>query len=290
MKKPPSRNILLACKARHERATALGEEIGTWLRRQGHRATVITAEQDSPAYGQEDLDFVVVLGGDGTMLGVARRLVGRGVPVLGINFGRVGFLTDAQPDQWQDKLVECLYGDEPVRACMALTWSVTRQGGVLASGHGVNDVVLSRGSLARLVSMEIAVNGVRMGALRSDGVIVCTPIGSSGYSVSAGGPLLYPSMEALGFVPICPFLNTIAPMVFDGNTSLTMEILHGSTDCYLTADGQEGMLLERGDVVRVGGLPAAVQFMGEGTCFFERLRSRGFVLQGAPGGLGGGLA
>jgi NAD+ kinase len=222
MKKPPSRNILLVCKARHERATALGEEIGTWLRRQGHRATVITAEQDSPAYGQEDLDFVVVLGGDGTMLGVARRLVGRGVPVLGINFGRVGFLTDAQPDQWQDKLVECLYGDEPVRACMALTWSVTRQGGVLASGHGVNDVVLSRGSLARLVSMEIAVNGVRMGALRSDGVIVCTPIGSSGYSVSAGGPLLYPSMEALGFVPICPFLNTIAPMVFDGNTSLTM--------------------------------------------------------------------
>ena len=138
MKKPPSRNILLVCKARHAQALALGEEIGAWLRQQGHRASVITAEKDSPAYAQEDLSFVTVLGGDGTMLGVARRLVGRKVPVLGINFGRVGFLTDAQPEQWQDKLVECLHGDEPVRACMALTWSVTRQGKDLAHGHGVN--------------------------------------------------------------------------------------------------------------------------------------------------------
>ena len=122
-----------------------------------------------------------------------------------------------------------------------------------------------------------------MGSLRSDGVILCTPVGSSGYSVSAGGPLLYPSMDAIGFTPVCPFLNTISPMVFPGNTDIQLQVLRGSTDCYITVDGQEGQKLEKGDVLRVSGWSGAVQFLGEGASFFERLRSRGFVLQGSAG-------
>ena len=276
------RHILLVCKARHERAAQLGEEIGAWLEARGHNAHMVEAGQDSSLYSGR-LDFVVVLGGDGTMLGVARRLVGRDVPVLGINFGRVGFLTDAQPENWREKLTECLDGHKPVRFCMALKWSLTRDGQEVKAGAAVNDVVVSRGALARLVCLDVRVDGQRMGSLRSDGIILCTPVGSSGYSVSAGGPLLYPTMDAIGFTPVCPFLNTISPMVFPGSTNIELQVVRASTDCYLTIDGQEGHTLQKGDLVRISGLSAAVRFMGEGTCFFERLRSRGFVLQGSVG-------
>lgn len=276
-------HVLLVCKARHDRAAELGEEIGAWLKGQGHQADVVEAGQASSFYAADDLDFVVVLGGDGTMLGVARRLVGRNVPVLGINFGRVGFLTDAQPENWREKLEECLQGHELVRSCMALRWSLARDNMVLAEGAAINDVVVSRGSLSRLVCLDIWADGHRMGSLRSDGVILCTPVGSSGYSVSAGGSLLYPSMNAIGFTPVCPFLNTISPMVFPGNADIHIQVLRGSTDCYLTVDGQEGHKLEKGDVLRITGWSDAVQFLGEGSSFFERLRSRGFVLQGSTG-------
>ena len=282
MQNATCRHILLVYKARHEKAAALAGEAALWLRQQGHEVTgVICAGTDSPAYAVTPLDFVVVLGGDGTMLGVARRLVGRKVPVLGINFGRIGFLTDAQPEQWREKLEECLTGTEPVRSCMALDWSLTRHGEIIASGCAVNDVVLSRGSLSRLVLFDVYIAGERLGSLRGDGIIVATPVGSSGYSVSAGGSLLHPSMEAIAITPICPFLNSISPMVFPGNTECTFQILQGSTDCFITVDGQEGQQLDRGDLVTVAGLPNAVHFLGKGTTFFERLRSRGFALQGA---------
>ncbi|MBS6829592.1 MAG: NAD(+)/NADH kinase [Desulfovibrio sp.] len=276
------RHVLLVCKARHERAWELGCEILQWLRAQGHTAVMIEAGHEDAAYAAE-LDFVVVLGGDGTMLGVARRMVGRAVPLFGINFGRVGFLTDAQPEHWEERLLACLKGELAVRTCLALSWKLTRGGSPQAGGSAVNDVVLSRGSLSRLVCVNIAVDGQRMGLLRSDGIILSTPVGSSGYSVSAGGPLLYPGMNAVAFTPICPFLNTISPMVFPGKTVFSMRIEAGSTDCYITVDGQEGQRLEIGDLVEVTGLPAAVRFMGDEISFFERLRTRGFVLERASG-------
>ena len=249
------RHVLLVCKAHHERAWKLGCEILQWLRVHGNMAALIEAGGEDPAY-DEELDFVVVLGGDGTMLGVARRLVGRPVPLFGINFGRVGFLTDAQPDHWEERLKACLRGDLPLRACLALRWKLTRGGRLEAGGAAVNDVVLSRGSLSRLVCVNITVDGQRMGLLRSDGVILSTPVGSSGYSVSAGGPLLYPGMNAVGLTPICPFLNTISPMVFPGATVFRMRIESGSTDCYITVDGQEGQQLEIGDLVAVSNAGA----------------------------------
>ena len=127
-----------------------------------------------------------VLGGDSTMLGVARRMVGRSVPLFGINFGRVG-LTDAQAEHWEERLVACLKGELAVRTCLALSWKLTRGSHHPASGSAVNDVVLSRGSLSAWSAWNITVDGQRMGLLRSDRIILSTPVGSSGYSVSAGG-------------------------------------------------------------------------------------------------------
>lgn len=276
------RHVLLVCKVHHERAWKLGCEILQWLRIRGHVATLIEAGGHEAAY-DEELDFVIVLGGDGTMLGVARRLAGRPVPLFGINFGKVGFLTDAQPDHWEERLTACLKGEMPSRACLALRWRLMRGGRPAAGGTAVNDVVLSRGALSRLVCVNITVDGQGMGLLRSDGVILSTPVGSSGYSVSAGGSLLYPGMNAVALTPICPFLNTISPMVLPGATVFCMRIEAGSTDCYITVDGQEGQQLEIGDLVEVTGVPAAVHFMGDEVSFFERLRTRGFVLERASG-------
>lgn len=133
------RHVLLVCKARHERAWELGCEILQWLRAQGHTAVMIEAGYEDSAYAAE-LDFVVVLGGDGHHAGVARRMVGRSVPLFGINFGRVGFLTDAQPEHWEERLVACLKGELAVRTCLALSWKLTRGGSLQAGGSAVNDL------------------------------------------------------------------------------------------------------------------------------------------------------
>ena len=284
MEQSQSRHILLVCKAHNLRAAVLGREMAAWLEERGHRATCLEAGVDSPAYELPDLDFAVVLGGDGTMLGVARRVARRRLPLLGINFGRVGYLADVQPENWRQGLAECLDGRAPIREHMALHWELRRKGEVISEGSAINDVVLSRAAMARLVSMDICVDKRHMCTLRSDGVLIFTPLGSSGYSVSAGGPLLHPSLEALVFTPICPFLNTIPPMVFPCERHFRMKLLPGTTESYLTVDGQEGEMLEVGDLLDVTGDVGAIRFLGNGTPFFERLRTRGFV---TPVGTGG---
>ena len=279
-----SRHIHLVVKASSDEALALSQEISHWLCEQGHTASVSRAGDDAPAYADPNLALVVVLGGDGTMLGVARRLVGSRIPLLGINFGRVGFLAELQPDSWRSGLESCLEGKMPLRPVSALRWRLVRRGREAARGHAINDVVLSRSSMSRLVSLRIDVDDEHMCDLRSDGVILSTAIGSSGYSVSAGGPLLYSSLRSMVFTPLCPFLNTIPAMVFPGKALFTLEVLPNSTESYLTVDGQEGILLSHGDTVEVTSVDDAVFFAGAEVPFFERLRTRGFVTNFATGG------
>ena len=272
--------VLLVHKARHRKALELAREVERWLAARGCAVSLVEAGEGGISH-VDAFDCVIVLGGDGTMLGVARSLVGRKIPVMGINFGRVGFLAHAQPEQWEEKLTACLEGAIPICPSLALTWEVRRGGQSLERGAAVNDIVLSRSALARLVCVDIAVNGESMGLLRSDGLIISTPVGSSGYSVSAGGPLLYSCMDAVVLTPICPFLNTISPLVFPAEFVLRLRIEAGSTDCCLTVDGQEGLALELEDVIEVSGLPRGVHFVGTPCNFIDRLQKRGFVLESA---------
>ncbi|MDR1660243.1 MAG: NAD(+)/NADH kinase [Desulfovibrio sp.] len=272
-----SRRVLLVCKAGHERAFSCAGDLLSWLRCRGHAAEMIVAGSDSELYYAPDLFLVIVLGGDGTMLSVARRLIGLTVPLLGVNFGRVGFLTDVQPENCRSHIKACLEGNETVRSHMALRWSVVRSGNAEAGGVAVNDVVLSHGELARLISVDISVNGQRVGGFRGDGLVLSTPLGSSGYCVSAGGPLIQPDFDAFILTPVCPFLHTAPPIVFHGSAVFAIRILRGSTQCCITADGQEGHALRIGDLLQVAGLPGAVRLMGRETSFLERLHSRGFI-------------
>lgn len=270
--------ILLIHKTSHKGARSLAEQISHWLEAHGCSVTVREARRDDDIpYAQQDC--VIVLGGDGTMLGVARKLAGKNIPLLGVNFGRVGFLADAQPATWEKALSQCLQGTLPTRPCLALQWSLVRNGSPIANGFATNDVVVSRGSLARLCCFNIFANNQSVGLLRSDGLILSTPIGSSGYNASAGGSLLYCDMNAIALTPVCPFMNTISHMVFPGDIKFKIHIESGSTDCFLTIDGQEGDRLLVGDQIYVTGLPGGILFLGTGHSYFDRLRNRTSVFK-----------
>ena len=244
-------------------------------------AASLKGRSNRPGHPRAELgamcDLAIVLGGDGTILGVARKVVGLEIPLVCINFGRVGFLSDIEPEDWEKGLEEVLDTDY-CRRTTALAWQLTRYGHVVGKGFAVNDVVLSRAAMARLVCADIFVNNELMGSVRADGFLLSTPIGSSGYSVGAGGPLLSPEIRGVAFVPICPFLNTIPPMVFPCATIFRFELKPGTTESYLTVDGQEGQLMQTHDILEVQSIADAVLFKGRGISFLERLRTRSFIL------------
>ncbi|MDO5483650.1 MAG: NAD(+)/NADH kinase [Desulfovibrionaceae bacterium] len=274
MQNTESAHILLISKAGHSGAAALCQEIVHWLHTQGHRVTSIEAGYDDPAYALP-VELAVVLGGDGTMLGVCRRMVGNRAPILGINFGRIGFLTEVQPGEWQSQITACLAGRQAPNGYPALWWRLVRAGSEHAKGTAVNDLVLGRGSLSRLIGLDVAVDGHWLGYLRCDGLILSTPLGSSGYCVSAGGALLCPGVAALSLTPICPFRKGISPMVFPDTAVFSMRM---DSAGYITLDGQEGLALETGDVVEAGCLPDAIHIIRDEASFFERLRKKGLML------------
>lgn len=274
-----SPDVLVVCKARHASALELGREVLDWLGGRGLAASLCEAGSGGKGVGT-DLPLpclcAVILGGDGTILGVARRFAFTGVPLFGINFGRVGFLTNADPGNWRQRLATALAPETPRRSCLALRWQVLRSGKLLTEGVAVNDVVVGRGALARLLGLQLTLDSCRMGILYCDGLVLCTPVGSSGYSSSAGGAIMHPGMNAVGVTPICPASGSTSPLVLHGSAICQVGIT-ASTEAWLTVDGQEGQMLEGGDEVLVSGAPDGVRFLG-GVRFFERLRVRGFAL------------
>ena len=140
-------------------------------------------------------DAILILGGDGTFVGVGRKLAGLDIPLLGINFGQVGFLTELSAVGWEPALERLLAGKMITRTCLLLAWELLRGGTPIASGHAANDVVVGRGAIARVLPVHVFVDGEDMGVVRSDGVIVSTPLGSSAYALSAHGPLVHPKVQ-----------------------------------------------------------------------------------------------
>lgn len=273
------RNVLIVTKARVPEAAELGQTIARWMQKRCQAVNIVMAEQSSPFYQDPELDLVIILGGDGTILGVARRVFGRKIPLVSINFGRVGFLSDIEPGNWEERLSAILAEGGVYRSLAGLRWKLYRFGHLIHSGTAVNDVVIGRSGMARLVYVDISVNGERMGDVRADGFILGTPMGSSGYCISAGGPLLQTTLNVVNFVPVCPFLNIIPPMVFDCHTVFRFHMLPGTTDSYLTLDGQEGHIVQTNDVIEVECCPDCVRFLGKGISLIERIRTRSLILQ-----------
>ncbi|MCK5881003.1 MAG: NAD(+) kinase [Sinobacterium sp.] len=200
----------------------------------------------------ETCDLVIVVGGDGSMLGAARDLASQGVPVLGINRGGLGFLTDISPDEIEEKVAEVLAGKYTVESRFLLDTIIKRNGEPISKGSAFNDIVVSSGETARMMSFELEIEGQFVYSQRSDGLIVSTPTGSTAYSLSAGGPIMHPTLDALCLVPMFPHSLNARPIMIDGNAEIKIRISEDtSTMPTVTCDGHLNLKARPGDVVYI---------------------------------------
>ena len=197
----------------------------------------------------EQVDLLVVLGGDGTMIGASRFIGVRKVPVLGINFGHLGYLTEFTLEELFSALEELRAGNFQAEARMMFDVSVERDGQIIAQHRALNDAVINQGALARMIEIECFVNGDFVNSFRADGMIVSTPTGSTAYSLSAGGPIVFPSMDAIVITPICPHTLSNRPVIIPGDTTVDLTFKKATDEVMLTIDGQRGVPLTADDKV-----------------------------------------
>jgi len=278
------RSFLVMLRTGDELARSLGHDIVAWLEERHIAATLcehnVCGGLDScPPPSGKPWDMVLVLGGDGTFIGVARACLGLGIPLLGLNLGRVGFLAEGAAD-WTLRLEALLAGEYSLSRRMCLRYRVLRGNESLCSGVAVNDVVVSRGEMARLIRLAVYRAEERVGSMRADGLILSTPTGSTAYGNSAGGPLVHPDMQAFCLTPVCPFLNTFSPMVLPCDEELTIAVEEPRGEVRLTVDGQRSFTLAQGDQVRVRRSQEDLLMAHTGNdSYFAKLASKGFFTQ-----------
>jgi NAD+ kinase len=197
----------------------------------------------------EDIDLLVVLGGDGTMLGASRLIGTRRIPVLGINFGYLGYLTEFTLQEMFTALDDLRAGNFLIEGRMLLDVSVERDGNIVEAHRALNDAVINQGALAKMIELECYVNGDFVNRFRADGMIVATPTGSTAYSLSAGGPIVFPSMRAILLTPICPHTLSNRPVVVPGEATVELTFRKADDGAMLTLDGQRGVKLTPKDRV-----------------------------------------
>ena len=195
-------------------------------------------------------DLAIVLGGDGTMLSVARDLYAYNVPLIGVNRGRFGFLTDINSELMTASIERILAGEFSAESRILLNATITREAEVLYSGIALNDIVITKAEQSRLMELELKIDDHYVNTMRADGLIVATPTGTTAYALSAGGPILYPTLEAITLVPICPHTLTNRPIAINSNSVVEI-IIKNTKDARAHLDGQEKYNLQEGDVVRV---------------------------------------
>lgn len=241
------------------------ERASLWLEAEGGqpRIEVTSAERTSqpdrwPTVSRERLadgaDAVVAFGGDGTLLDAASAIAHSpfDAPVLGINLGRLGFLTDASGGDWAAALASLVEGRVVFEPRLMLHGRVRRQGGVALDHLALNDIVVTRGALSRMIDIETLVNGDPVCVVRADGLIVASATGSTAYNLSAGGPILHPAVDAIVFTPIAPHTLTQRPLVLPASATVTLKpTVESGTNLVLTFDGQFGVDLLAGDVVEI---------------------------------------
>jgi NAD+ kinase len=228
---------------------------------------------DVPAIGAQ-CDLGLVVGGDGTMLGIGRQLAPHDVPLIGINQGRLGFITDIPLDQYRTVLPPMLAGEHEEDCRALIHANVVRDGEVVFDALAMNDVVVNRGATSGMVELKVEVNGRFVARQRADGLIVATPTGSTAYALSAGGPMLHPSNDSWVLVPIAPHTLSNRPLVLPDNVEITIELVAGR-DASANFDMQSLASLLHGDRVTVRRSQHKVRFLHpRGWTYFDTLRKK----------------
>jgi len=263
-------------------AVALARELVEWLVRRGHR--VLLDAVTRAAAGRQDLpvleadsacDLIVALGGDGTLLSVARRHAG-GPPILGVNLGRLGFLTEVARESLYPALVEILAGQFAPEPRSLLEVVHERGDGRRSRYLALNDAVIAKTALSRIIELDLRVDGRAVSHYRADGLVISTPTGSTAYNLSAGGPILHPLLPVAVITPICPHTLTLRPLVVPDTAEIEVTLVTPSESVYLTVDGQEGDEIASGERVRIRRHGEVVHLVrtGDPRSIFEGLRSK----------------
>jgi len=228
----------------------------------------------------EDIDLLIVIGGDGTILRAVRELKDFNIPILSVNWGTVGFLAEINMEEAGDMVPKLLKGKGAIEERSLLHITVKRNGDVLFEGHALNEAVITQGTIARLVNLKTKVNGEELVSYHSDGLIISTPTGSTAYSLAAGGPLVYPTINATILTPINPYSFSQKPIVIPGESRIEVEVetkpgKYHDAEVVLTVDGQVYVTIEKGDRVEACVHPGTVKFLRRAQdTFFSTLRKK----------------
>ena len=250
-------------KRHHQDALRVAAEACAWLTERGLAVLVDESivEQVPGARGCQvreipaAADMLIVLGGDGTLLSVARLAGDCPTPILGINLGSLGFLTEITRDELAPVLTKLVAGELPIAERMRLDVTIRRAGSEVGRYLVLNDLVINKGALARIIDMEASVDDVYLTTFKADGLIIATPTGSTAYNLAAGGPIISPELSCLVISPICPHMLTNRPIIFGADAVIRIEVKFQDEDVVLTADGQVGTPLHGGDIVEIRRSP-----------------------------------
>ena len=236
----------------------------------------LNACQDTPSTFPGNLDFLVVLGGDGTLLGAARKVGQFGVPILGVNIGGLGFLTEIPLNRLFPVVELMLKGRLKVESRLMLETRVLREDKEICRFLVLNDVVINKGALARIIDLDVHINDQFLTTFRSDGLIIATPTGSTAYNLSAGGPILYPSLANFVLTPICPFTLTNRPIILPDSDTISIGMGNESEEkVILTFDGQVGFDFSYGDRVVIKKSKKGIKLIkSPDQSYFEILRAK----------------
>jgi len=248
---------IITKKNHPEKARILGELL-PWLT--AKKLTVLLEHDGEVRHGEcrylareeipRESDLLIVLGGDGTLLSAARMPGAESVPILAVNLGGLGFLTEIRIEETTRIIEQFLAGDYCLDQRMMLEATLIKSDGTpSASFRALNDVVVNKGALARIMDLETSVNDSFVNTFKADGLIICTPTGSTGYSLSAGGPIVYPSLHLIVLTPICPHTLTNRPIILPDDSTIKVTLRSEGEDVFVTVDGQVGIRMNAGDSI-----------------------------------------
>ncbi len=252
------KKIGIICKSGRNEPAEILRELIPWLNQKGCEAFIDRETADLlgiKGYARNDLlelaEAVFVLGGDGTMLSVSRLVAEKGIPILGINLGSMGFITEVNRDEIYDAADKVLSGACSVEQRLMLNARIVRNGEKIFENLVLNDVVINKGALARIIDLDTFINGTYITTFKADGLIIATPTGSTAYSLSAGGPILYPTLHNIVLTPICSHTLTNRPTVLPDDFRIKVILKTLSEDVFLTLDGQVGHSLRMDDMIEI---------------------------------------
>ncbi len=268
--------VIIVANLQKSGASELADEIRIYLNTLNIEVFVFSYTGKAEIPHLDAADLIVSLGGDGTALFCSRIVESMSIPILAVNIGDFGFITEISKNEWKSAFNKFKNGELELSRRVMIKVMVERNGNSVAFHKGLNDAVISSNGISNIIRLNLSINETDLGKYRADGIIVATPTGSTAYSISAGGPILDPGMEALIINPICPFTLSNRPIVVSGNEVIKITVEEGQrTDVILSVDGQDAYPLEEGDQVIVErSQTKALLIRSDKRNFYDILRSK----------------